>query len=297
MTGELDFTGRVAVVTGGGRGLGREHALLLAGRGAAVVVNDLGTDADAVVDRIRRDGGRAEAVHCSVGERAGADQVVTTAITRFGRLDIVLNNAGVTRVRWDIAIRVNLSSCFWLTQAAWPFLVAQGYGRIVNTTSAAGLFGFTAPPGEGLDFYGYGAAKMGVVGLTLNCAFAGEPHGIKVNAVAPVAHTRMSAEHPDPRVTHWLEEHFPAHLVSPVVAYLAHRDCPVTGQVITAGGGRLARVFVAETRGNQRPATTVEEVRDQFAAACALTDHVVPVGAAEETTLFDRYVRPGRHRD
>jgi len=206
---DFSFDGRVAVVTGAGRGLGRSYARLLAERGASVVVNDLGGSiegdgadagpAQSVVEEIVAAGGRAVADTHDVSTQAGGEAIIDAAIEHFGRIDIVVNNAGI--IRWaglpevDLAnleahLAVHLVGSFNTTRAAWPHFVEQGYGRVVLTTSS-GLFGFD-------NNLSYAAAKAGVVGLARSAKLAGEPHGIKVNLIAPAAQTRMAGGDPLP---------------------------------------------------------------------------------------------------
>ncbi|MBB4660643.1 SDR family NAD(P)-dependent oxidoreductase [Conexibacter arvalis] len=290
------FDGRVALVTGAGRGIGREHALELAARGAAVVVNDLGGGADGsgadaepaheVAAAIRAAGGRAIANLDSVATPEGAAAIVAAAVSAFGRLDMVVNNAGITLGDWPTMVDVHLSGTFYVCRAAWPLMVAQGGGRIVNTTSAAGLFGLTVDGPHGLDFFAYGAAKMGIVGLTRGLAIEGRPHGIRVNAISPVAHSRLTAWYPDPRVVAWMERHFPAAKVAPAVAALLHDDCPLSGETFSVGGGRIARVFVGETPGVSDVEPTAERVLAQLDDVTDTEGFFVPVDTADEMRAY-----------
>jgi NAD(P)-dependent dehydrogenase (short-subunit alcohol dehydrogenase family) len=269
---DLGFDGKVAIITGAGGGLGRSHALDLARRGALVVVNDLGgsvdgtgsgtTAAQAVVDEITAAGGDAVANYDSVATPEGGRAIVQTALDRFGRVDIVINNAGILRDasfknmgpdNVNPVLDVHLRGAFNVTQPAWEEMRAQNYGRIVNTSSGAGLFG-------NFGQSNYGAAKMGLVGLTRVLAVEGAKNNIKVNAIAPVAKTRMTEDLLGPIADKLLPES-----VTPVVVFLAHEDCPVTGEVYTLGGGRVARVFLGVTKGIFDPNLTAEAVRDRFA--------------------------------
>jgi NAD(P)-dependent dehydrogenase (short-subunit alcohol dehydrogenase family) len=258
---EFTFDGRVAIVTGAGRGIGRAHARLLAERGARVVVNDLGGSmegegadngpAQAVVREIVAAGGAAVADTADVSTQAGGEAVVDSAIRNFGRIDIVINNAGI--IRWgglpevDLAnlerhLAVHLIGSFNTTRAAWPHFVEQAYGRVVLTTST-GLFGLT-------NNLSYAAAKAGVIGLARSAKLAGEPHGIKVNLIAPAAQTRMAGGEPLGDVRPVPGQPFmPSEAVAPMVAFLAHESCPVNGEIYTAGAGRFARLFIASTEG------------------------------------------------
>jgi NAD(P)-dependent dehydrogenase (short-subunit alcohol dehydrogenase family) len=278
---ELRFDGRVAVVTGAGRGIGRSHALLLAARGARVVVADLGggiagagaskEPADEVVAEIRAAGGAAVASHASVADEAGAASIVATALDTFGRLDVVVNNAGIHDPgafealavdQFRTMLDVHYLGTLFVIRAAWPHLTAAGYGRIVNTASEAMLGGIP-------ELTSYGAAKGAVFGLTRNLATEGAPHGIQVNAIAPRAYTRMSASHSD-RLAEVLamsredmaqvNASMPPELCSPAAAYLAHESCAVTGEVLQVGMGGVSRLAVVETRGIARDPLTAEDV-------------------------------------
>ncbi|MER5754509.1 SDR family NAD(P)-dependent oxidoreductase [Streptomyces sp. NPDC002088] len=273
---EFSFHGRVAVVTGAGRGIGRAHARLLAQRGAQVVVNDLGgsmdgEDADAgpaqtVAKEIAADGGTAVANTHDVSTPEGGQAIIDTALDHFGRVDILINNAGI--VRWgglqDVTLNnlehhldVDLVGSFTTLQAAWPHFVEQGYGRVVLTTSS-GVFGLD-------NNLSHAAAKGGVIGLARSTALAGEPHGIKVNLIAPMAQTRMSGgEIGDDAKPVPGQPFLPPAAVAPMVAYLAHESCPVNGEIYAAGAGRFTRVFLASTQGYAHPPSqdtpTVEDV-------------------------------------
>jgi NAD(P)-dependent dehydrogenase (short-subunit alcohol dehydrogenase family) len=267
---DLLFNDRVAIVTGAGRGLGREHALLLAHRGAAVVVNDLGTDldgtgsssgpADEVVAEITAAGGRAVASPASVTSVEGAETIVRAALDNFGRLDMVVNNAGINvagaldempmdlfdRV-FDISFRGTLN----VTRAAWPHLKAAGYGRIVNTTSHA-FHGWT-------QLAAYSSAKAAVYGLTRTLAAEGAESGIKVNAIAPAGFTRMTTSTGiPPEMEAFLKQVLVTQFPSVAMALLAHDSCPLTGEVLSVCGGRVARLYVAETEGIIDPELTVD---------------------------------------
>jgi len=290
---DVGFEGKVAIITGAGGGLGREHALLLASRGAQIVVNDLGGAVDGtgssagpaqkVVEEIEALGGAAVADTNSVASPEGADAMVKTALDAFGRVDIVVNNAGILRDKsfqnmtqdlWDAVIAVHLTGAFNVTRAAWPHLREQAYGRIVSTSSAAGIFG-------NFGQTNYGAAKMGIVGLTRVWAQEGAKYNIKANAIAPVARTRMTEDLLGPLV----EKLDPA-LVSPIVAYLVSEDCPVTGEIFSVGGGRVARVFIAEGPGYFKKDLTVEDVRDNFETISSQADFVCPNSANSEIALI-----------
>jgi NAD(P)-dependent dehydrogenase (short-subunit alcohol dehydrogenase family) len=304
---DLVFAGRVAIVTGAGAGLGRAHALLLADRGARVVVNDLGGSvrgegggpaaAEAVVEEITARGGVAVADASTVATAEGGSAIVRTALDSFGRVDIIVNNAGIVREgafhkltpgMFDAVLDVHLKGALHVTRAAWPLLRDQRYGRVVNTTSAAGLLGMF---GES----NYATAKAGLVGLTRALAIEGARRNIKVNAIAPVARTRMSEDVLDGFEPDALDPG----LVSPLVAWLAHEDCDASGEIFSAGGGRVARYFTAVTPGYFKPDLTPEDVREHLGDICREDDYSVPRSPADELTLIAEAVRghaatPGR---
>jgi NAD(P)-dependent dehydrogenase (short-subunit alcohol dehydrogenase family) len=308
---ELRFEGRVALVTGAGGGLGREHALLLAARGAAVVVNDLGSPtmggqdhdpgpAGVVVDEIRAAGGVALANSDSVATREGGAAMVAAALEEFGRLDIVVNNAGIIRNRTfpnigedelEPVIDVHVKGAFFVTRPAYEHMRTAGYGRIVNTSSGSGLFGSFGQSA-------YAAAKAAVYGLTRTLALEGARYGIRVNAVAPGALTRMTGdvlgdESPTAGALGLTGEDLVAqmgpHQVAPVVAYLAHETCELTGEVLSAAGGRVGRIFMGATRGIHTDDLTVEEVAEHIGAICDESGYVVPADVGEE---MDRLLFP-----
>lgn len=290
------FDGRVAVVTGAGRGLGRAYALLLAERGAAVVVNDLGGAMDgtgsdagpaaAVAGEIEAAGGSARVDSSDVATGEGAGQVIAGALEAFGRVDVVVSNAGI--IRWagppevDVAnleahLAVHTVGAFNVIRAAWPHLQEQGYGRIVTTTSS-GLFGLA-------NNTSYATAKAAVVGLTRSLAVAGRRHGIRANLIAPAATTRMAGGGDGPDMA--------ADLVAPMVAFLAHEDCPVTGEIYTAGAGRFARLFIASTPGYLHPGgpVTVEDVADHWEVINDETGYWVPLDLLDWSATFTAHLR------
>ncbi|WP_052668700.1 SDR family oxidoreductase [Nitriliruptor alkaliphilus] len=275
---DIELAGRVAIVTGAGGGLGRSHALALAERGAKIVVNDLGAgdggpSAAAVVDEITAAGGEAVANLASVADRQGADAMVDQALDAYGRIDVVINNAGILRDRSfaklseqevrDV-LEVHLLGAFHLTAAAWPHLKEQGYGRIVNTTSPAGLFG-------NFGQANYAAAKMGLVGFTRTLAIEGRKAGIHVNVVAPLAASRMTETILPPEALAKLD---PAH-VAPLIVYLASEACAHTGGIFTAGGGYVGRVAVVQAPGVVLDDVTPEALADRW-------DEVTDVAGGQE---------------
>jgi len=287
---EMRFDGRVCIITGAGGGLGRSHALELARRGGKILVNDLGGSVNGtgasssasqlVVDEITSLGGQAVANHDSVATPAGGEAIVQAALSAFGRVDVLVNNAGILRDKAfhkmnpdtiDAVVDVHLKGALYVSQPAFRWMREQGYGRIINTSSASGLFG-------NFGQANYGAAKAGLAGLTRVLALEGAGHGIAVNAIAPIASTRMTADllgELAPRVS--------PDSVSPMVAYLAHEDCSVNGNVYSVAGGRVARVVVVETEGVVLPENSAEAVRDHL----ALIDRPSVQGYHEPSSLDD----------
>ena len=290
---ELGYDGKVVIITGAGGGLGRQHALLMASRGALVVINDLGGAVDGsgsdkgaaerVVDEIKALGGEAVADTNSVATPEGGKAIVQTAVDAFGKVDVVINNAGILRDKafhnmepelLDPVIDVHLKGAFNVTRPAWAVMREQGYGRIVSTSSAAGVFG-------NFGQTNYGAAKMGLVGFTRVLAVEGAKYNIKANAIAPLALTRMTET-----LMGALGDKLDPGLVSPLVAFLAHEDCPVSGQVFSVGGGRVAQVFIGETKGYYKSDLSLEDVRDNWGTITDRDGYAVPNNLAEETALF-----------
>jgi NAD(P)-dependent dehydrogenase (short-subunit alcohol dehydrogenase family) len=280
---EINLNGRVAIVTGAGGGLGRSHALALAQRGAKVVVNDLSEDgpsATAVVEEIAAAGGEAVPNLASVADPAGAAGMVAQALDAFGRLDVVVNNAGILRDRsfaklsepeFRDVLEVHLVGAFHLTAAAWPHLKAQGYGRVINTTSPAGLFG-------NFGQANYAAAKMGLVGFTRTLAIEGRKAGITVNVIAPLAASRMTEAILPPEALAKLD---PAE-VSPLVVYLASEACTHTGGIFTAGGGYVGRVAVVQAPGMVFDQVTPEALAERWEALTEVEGGHEFTGAAEQ---------------
>jgi NAD(P)-dependent dehydrogenase (short-subunit alcohol dehydrogenase family) len=287
---DLGYDGKVAVITGAGGGLGRSHALELAKRGALIVVNDLGgsvdgqggshTAAQQVVDEIKAAGGEAVANHDSVATPEGGKAIVDTAIAAFGRVDIVINNAGILRDKSfhnmtpdlvDPVLDVHLRGAFNVTQPAYVHMKEQGYGRIVSTASGAGIFG-------NFGQANYGAAKMGLVGFTRVLAVEGAKNNIKANVIAPVAKSRMTED-----LMGDLVERFAPEFVSPLVAWLVHEDVPVTGEIYSVGAGHIARVFLGVTPGYTNTGDlTAEDVRDHFDTIRDEAGYFVPANLNEE---------------
>jgi NAD(P)-dependent dehydrogenase (short-subunit alcohol dehydrogenase family) len=253
---DISFIDRVAVVTGAGGGLGRTYALELASRGAAVVVNDLGgsasgegRDASAaqkVVDEIAANGGTAVASHDSVATAQGGEAIIAAALDHFGKVDVVINNAGILRDKTfaklaaadlEAVLDVHLKGAFFVSQPAFRAMKENGYGRFVFTASNAGVFG-------NFGQSNYGAAKFGLVGLSNVLAIEGAKANIKSNVICPIARTRMTEDLLGP-----LAEQLDPTLVTPLVTYLASEGCELTHEIFSAGGGRYARIFVGLTPG------------------------------------------------
>ncbi len=287
---DLGFDGKVAIITGAGGGLGREHALEFARRGARVVVNDLGGSVDGtgnstgpaadVVAEIEALGGEAVADGNSVATPEGGEAIVQTAIDNFGRIDIVVNNAGILRDKTfhnmtdellTPVVDVHLKGAFYVTRPAWVHFREQGYGRVINTSSNSGLLG-------NFGQTNYAAAKMGLVGFTRVLAAEGAKYNINANAIAPVARTRMTEDILGP-----LAEQLDPALVTPVVIWLAHEDCETTSSVYSTAGGTVARFFVGLTQGTHRGREiTAESVRDDWDVINDETGYIVPSGPADE---------------
>lgn len=256
----MSFEGKVAIVTGAGGGLGKEHSLMLASLGAKVVVNDLGGSvdgsgqgdaADLVVDEIRAAGGIAVANKDSVSDREGAKRIVETAVNEFGTVDILINNAGILRDKsfkkmtldeWDIVINVHLNGSAYVTWHAWPIMYEKNYGRILFTSSVSGILGSF---GQG----NYGAAKMGMVGLMNNLSREGASHNIHVNCLSPGAATRMTASIPGSEIdADNPDELNHPKLVTPAAIYMVSEDAP-NGRIIQAARGRFASDMVFANKG------------------------------------------------
>lgn len=298
-TDELKFDDRVAIVTGAGGGLGREYARLLASRGARVLVNDYGGDtrgrgrsegpAADVAREITQAGGRAAANAESVAESEGGEAIVADAMERWGRVDIVIHNAGIggrvgpfEEIR-DEQIRAvldtHLLGAFHVLRPAWAIMKAQGYGRVVNTSSATAL-------GVGGSF-DYPAAKAGLIGLSRSLALEGAALGIRVNAIMPLAYTRMAAGMPDRALREWMEGTFPPRKVAALVAFLCHEDVPVTGDVFSVGGGRAARVTTCVVPGWKEDEPTLESIRDHWQEVMTGGDPQIALDGSVDAALMD----------
>lgn len=286
---DIGYDGKVAIITGAGGGLGRCHALELARRGARIVVNDLGGSvtgeggdkgpADHVVDEIEALGGEAVADANSVATPEGGEAIVQTALDAFGTVDIVINNAGILRDKTfhnltpdlvNPVLDVHLRGAFYVTIPAWKVMRDNGYGRVINTSSNSGLLG-------NFGQANYGAAKMGLVGLTRVLANEGRKHNIRSNAIAPVAKTRMTEDLLGP-----LGDALDPALVTPLVCWLASEECDTTGEVFSAAGGIISRYFIGLTPGYFKSDLSVEDVRDNWDAIRDPEGYTIPEGPQDE---------------
>jgi len=296
---ELRFDNRVAIVTGAARGLGREYALLLASRGAKVLVNDYGGGVDGkdatadpardVVEEIETAGGIAIANSDSVGTPEGGVSIVAQAIMAWDRVDIVINNAGITLCHnfhenseedIDLMHAIHLRGTFNVIRPAWEVMVRQRYGRILNTSSCS-VFGLPAVTT-------YATPKAGIIGLTKGLAREGDAFNIKVNALMPTAFTRLTAQIENADLSNWLQDNFPPALVAPLVAWLVHEEVPCTGEIFSSGGGRSGRVVLAQARGFQAKDNTPEEIREHFQEVqnSDLKHFKIMSGAEDDIGLF-----------
>jgi NAD(P)-dependent dehydrogenase (short-subunit alcohol dehydrogenase family) len=270
---ERRFDGRVAVITGAGRGLGRAYALLLASKGAKVVVNDVGgsvkgdgTDAgpaEQVVQEIRAAGGEAVANTASVATAEGGKAIIGSALDHYGRIDILIHNAGnvrygsleeISQEDFEAVVDVHLMGAFHVVRPAFPVMCRAGYGRIVLTSSIGGLYGTNR-------IVNYGVSKAGVIGLNNVVAIEGAAKGVKSNIILPGAVTRLA----DGLDTSQYPPMGPE-LVAPVVGWLAHESCSISGEMLISMAGRVARALVAETEGVYRPSWSVDDVAEQIDA-------------------------------
>jgi len=291
---EISFDGRVAIVTGSGGGLGRTYALDLAARGAQVVVNDLGgtvngvggddSAAQKVVDEITAAGGTAVANHDSVSTPEGGESIVKTAVDSFGKVDIVINNAGILRdktfpkLEWpdlDAVLDVHLKGAFYVSQPAFKVMKENGYGRFVFTASNAGVFG-------NFGQTNYGAAKMGLVGLSNVLAVEGARAGINSNVIMPVALTRMTEQ-----ILGAMADQLDPGLVTPMVTYLSSENCTFSHEVFSAVAGRYARVFVGLAPGwyaGKDAKPTAEDIAEHINEIEKQDGYIVPMSVADELT-------------
>ncbi len=300
---DITFDGRVAIVTGAGGGLGRSYALELARRGARLVVNDLGgamdgtgsgtRAADDVVVEIESGGGEAVASYDSVASADGGEAIVATAMDAFGAVDVLVSNAGILRDRSfanitleevESVLAVHLLGGFHVAMPAFRVMKERGYGRLVFAASNAGIFG-------NFGQANYGAAKMGLVGLSNVLAIEGAKYGIRSNVIAPVARTRMTEDLLGP-----LAELLDPEQVTPMVVYLASEANPHTHEIFTAGGGRYGRIFVATNPGwfaGQKVVPTVEELVEHIDEVRDLSTYEIPLSSNDEIRLVMAAMQDG----
>ncbi len=289
---EIRFDERVAVITGAGGGLGRTYALEFAQRGAKVVVNDLGgaadgsgagtSMADQVVKEIAEAGGTAVSNYDSVATPEGGEAIIATALDNFGQVDVVVNNAGILRDRsfaklspaeLEIVLDVHLKGAFFVSQPAFRVMKERSYGRFVHTASAAGIFG-------NFGQTNYGAAKMGLVGLSNVLAVEGAKNNIKSNVIAPIARTRLTEDLLGP-----MAEHVTPECVTPLTVYLSSESCEETHSIYSVGGGRYARIFIAMGQGwvkGPGQAASVEEIAANWDAIHSDANYTIPDSIAGE---------------
>ena len=293
---DIRFDGRVAVITGAGGGLGKTYALELARRGAHVVVNDLGgaadgsgkssSMADLTVNEIVAAGGQAVANYDSVATPAGGAAIIKSAIDAFGRVDVVINNAGILRDKsfvklepqdLEIVLDVHLKGAFYVSQPAFRVMKEQGYGRFLFTASAAGIFG-------NFGQSNYGAAKMGLVGLSNVLAVEGAKNNIKSNVIAPIARTRLTEDLLGP-----MASALEPNTVTPLACYLVSEACELTHEVFSVGGGRFARIFIGLTPGwfaGKGKAVALEDVRDHLGQIMEEKSYIIPKNIGDEMRLI-----------
>ena len=291
----IRFDGRVAVITGAGGGLGRTYALEIARRGGMVVVNDLGGKADGTgggqsmadqtVKEINEAGGKAVANYDSVSTPEGGEAIVKTAVENFGKVDILINNAGIlrdktfaklTRGELEIVLDVHLKGAFYVTQPAFRAMKENNYGRILFTASGAGIFG-------NFGQTNYGAAKMGLVGLSNVLAQEGAKNNIKCNVIAPIAKTRLTEQLLGPMADKLAPE-----CVTPLAVYLVSESCELTHEIFDVGGGRYARIFIGMNegwaKGPGQPAT-VEEIAAHLDEIRNPEGYIIPTGIGDEMKM------------
>jgi NAD(P)-dependent dehydrogenase (short-subunit alcohol dehydrogenase family) len=297
---KVRFDGKAILVTGAGRGMGREHVLLLASRGAKVVVSDNGTavdgsgassaPADSVVAEIKRAGGQAVACAADLSTESGSIAAVQTCIDAFGRIDGLLHNASISPDMYgaseiptealDLVMRVNVYGGFWLTREAWPHMKNQGGGRIVYTSSHA-IYGVggSAP---------YAASKSALIGMARSFALEGKLDNILCNILVPSASTRMTSRIPPSEYKTWLAKTMDPAKVAVGAAYLLCDECMANGEMFSIGGGRIARIMLAEASGLMDLGGSVEQVRDQFEIIRSQKAHYFPVDLNERVSAVHK---------
>jgi NAD(P)-dependent dehydrogenase (short-subunit alcohol dehydrogenase family) len=292
---EIRFDGRAIIVTGAGRGLGRSYALLLASRGAKVLVVDNGSamdgsdpaigPADSVVEEIRANGGNAAAFTADISTETGSIQLVESCLDAFGRIDGLLHNAStlpdlvsienLSSRDLDQVMRVNPFAALWITRAAWPHMLKQHYGRIVYTTST-GVYG-------NLGNAPYAAAKAATISLMRCVAVEGAGKNIIVNAISPASRSRMTERFHGSAYADWFLSTMAPEKVAVAAAYLMSEECETYGEIFAVGGGRIARITIAETEGVIGNGESIEEVRDAMSQVLTDTSFFYPKDFAERS--------------
>ena len=296
---DVSFENRVVIVTGAGNGLGKAYALELGKRGAKVVVNDLGgavdgsgsgnSPADDVVNEIIENGGEAVANYDSVATKDGGESIVQTAVDSFGTVDAVINNAGILRDKsfanmteeeFSLIIEVHLKGTYFVTQPAFKIMKENNYGRIVNVASPSGIFG-------NFGQTNYGAAKMGIVGLTNVLAIEGAKYNIKVNVIAPTAYTRMT----EALLPEDVGKLFSAELVTPMVTYLASEACEPTHEIFGVAAGRFARIGIITHEGYVNTEATAEDIASNIEEIRTIIDGSYPLSNEDELMLIQKAIQ------
>ena len=297
----INFENKTVVVTGAGNGLGKAYALEFANRGANVVVNDIGgsvtgdgsenAPAVVVVEEINSSGGSAVANYDSVATKQGGESIIESALSNFGSVDAVVNNAGILRDKsfakmeeddLNAIIDVHLKGTFFVCQPAFIQMKEQGYGRFVNVSSPSGLFG-------NFGQLNYGAAKMGIVGLTNVLAIEGAKYNIKANVIAPNAATRMTEELFGEDMSKLLT----VDNITPLVVYLASEQCDVTHEIFSAGGGRFARIGISTDVGYFNATAKAEDIFANIDEIRDLSNSIYPTSLADELPLFNEAMNKG----
>ena len=295
----VNFENRTVIVTGAGNGLGKAYALELGSRGAKVVVNDLGgsvdgsgsasSPADDVVNEIIKNGGEAIANYDSVATKEGGESIVQSALDNFGTVDAVINNAGILRDKsfanmsedeLSLILDVHLKGTFFVSQPAFKVMKENNYGRIVNVASPSGLFG-------NFGQSNYGAAKMGIVGLTNVLSIEGAKYNIKVNVIAPTAYTRMT----EALLPEDVGKLFSAELVTPMVVYLASEACEPTHEIFGVAAGRFARIGIITHNGYVNTRATAEDISENIEEIRTIKDGTYPLSNEDELMIIQKAIQ------
>ena len=295
----VNFENRTVIVTGAGNGLGKAYALELGSRGAKVVVNDLGgsvdgsgsasSPADDVVNEIIKNGGEAIADYDSVATKEGGESIVQSALDNFGTVDAVINNAGILRDKsfanmsedeLSLILDVHLKGTFFVSQPAFKVMKENNYGRIVNVASPSGLFG-------NFGQSNYGAAKMGIVGLTNVLSIEGAKYNIKVNVIAPTAYTRMT----EALLPEDVGKLFSAELVTPMVVYLASEACEPTHEIFGVAAGRFARIGIITHNGYVNTSATAEDISENIEEIRTIKDGTYPLSNEDELMIIQKAIQ------